>query len=148
MAGELQCATVVYRVAPGQLWRLTWGTPIFGTASPTGEAAAEVLAPNGAGGPGTDIFCGLVAQHQPPQPRHLLDQGKILLRIVTHGVCVAPPAAGAGAYTVGRACVWGSTGGAARGGAYVLGVQHDSGQLGKLYRLLVRSGLLLPPSDA
>ena len=49
---------------------------------------------------------------------------------------------------MGRACVWGPTGGAARGGAYVLGVQHDPGELGKLYRLLVRSGLLLPPSDA
>ena len=137
----MQCATVVYRVAPGALWKLTWGTPVFGTAAPTGEAAAELSDDAG------QVFCGLVAQHQPPQPRHLLDQGKILLRIVTHGVCVAPAAAaGAEAYTVGQLCAWAR--GGARGGAYVLGVRHDSGQLGKLYRLLVRSGLLLPPTDA
>ena len=139
MADALQCVTVVYRVPPGKLADLVWGEPIFGAlnADP-GSSGYAVHTPDDAG---NAVFCGIVAQHQPPQPPDLAARGCVLLRLVAHGVCVAPSKV---PLTVGLAAPWNNNG---KGGAYVLGVQHDAlARYNKLYRLLVRSALLVVDS--
>ena len=126
METDLQRATLVYHVNTAEALReLTWGAPVFqpNTTPPK--------------------FVGLVAQHQPPQTQDLTDQGKIKLRVVTHGICVAP-APGNCTYTPGSKL--GAESGwphdPTTGGVRVLGVQHDSYRMGTLYRLLVRADCL------
>ena len=138
MADALQCVTVVYRVPPGDLADLVWGKPIFGALD--ADHGSSGYAVHVSDGDGNAVFCGIVAQHQPPQPPDLAARGCVLLRLVAHGVCVAPSQE---PLTVGLAAPWNRN----KGGAYVLGVQHDApARYDKLYRLLVRSALLVAGS--
>ena len=132
MESVLQCSTLVYPINTAeQLHTLTWGAPVFKPKR---------------GHDDKPTFIGLVAQAQPSQNPSVLDEGKIMLRVVTHGVCVAPvPCARRNsAYAPGtRLGVddgWPHD--PIAGGVCVLGKQHDSYQMGTLYRLLVRADSL------
>lgn len=132
MEGDrLQCMTLSYPItnAATDLQTLTWGAPVF-RPRPIPTDPPE--------------FIGIVAQEQPAQNEMILDQGKIMLRVVTHGMCVAPAPVGH-AYTITTRP--GKTSGGwphdpVAGGVRVLGVQHESHGMGTLYRLLVRADAL------